>query len=493
MPREVITVQCGQAGEQLGSTFWELLLAEHGLTYEGGIGDHNVPDGCQNNVDCFFYEAHTGRRVPRSAMIDLDTAVQSTIDRSPMRHLFDYTYFVSNKEDASSNYARGYIGVGRAVMRETNEAIRRQAEMCDSLQCFFLCRSLGGGTGSGLGSLVLESIADEFGKKYLLDTVVWPSESQTSSVVEPYNAMLAVPAMSSHSSAALLFDNAALFGVCRNLLNVEAVFYTNLNQLVAQVLSAVTLSTRFEGSLNSTVEQTLVNTVPYPEVNFLTASLAPLANRRRYRYERASTKDITMESFLPSRCLAEVNCAEGRFIACHLMYRGDVTPRDVQEGIVAAKNSRAVRFVDWMPTGFKCSLNNRLLCVSRDSELAPAFQSCCMFANNTAVTSVLERTLGNARKMFSKRAFVNWFVAEGLEEGEFSEADERLQQKINDYNESVADVEYYYKYAEPVKKEREEETPQSTPTTAPSSPTFGDKRDSDAEEKLASVVAALAG
>lgn len=65
MPGEVVTVHCGQAGAQLGTAFWELLLAEHGLTYEGAEGKHSVPEGCQNNVGCFFYESHTGRHVPR--------------------------------------------------------------------------------------------------------------------------------------------------------------------------------------------------------------------------------------------------------------------------------------------------------------------------------------------------------------------------------------------------------------------------------------------
>ncbi|CBZ53379.1 putative tubulin alpha chain [Neospora caninum Liverpool] len=476
MPGEVVTVQCGQAGEQLGFAFWELLLAEHGLTYEGSPGKHNAPEGCQNNVDCFFYEAHSGRRVPRSAMIDLDNSAESLIGWSPIRRLFDEDFFISHKEDASNNFARGYIAVGRSVLSAAVDAVRRQAEMCDSLQCFFLCRALGGGTGSGLGSLLLENIAEHFGKKYILDSFVWPYGSQTASVVEPYNAVLAAPAVCAHSSAALLVNNTALFNICRSLLNIESVFHSNLNHLVAQVLSATTLSTRFEGSLNSTIEHTLVNTIPYPELKFLTASLAPLANRLKYRYERASTKDLTMQCILPSRCLSSIDYTQNRSIACHIMYRGDVTPRDVQDGIAAVKQHRALTFVDWVPTGLKCSLNNRLMCVSPESELAPAYQSCCMLANNTGITSLLEKTLGDMRKMFSQRACVHWFVGEGLEEGQFLEAEERLQRTIDDYHESLMDFEYVYEY-EDDSHEDEKKTPPSEATTEPSSPVHGTKQE----------------
>jgi len=42
------------------------------------------------------------------------------------------------------------------------EAIRRAAEMCDSLQSFFLLHSLGGGTGSGLGSYIMTLLHDDY-------------------------------------------------------------------------------------------------------------------------------------------------------------------------------------------------------------------------------------------------------------------------------------------------------------------------------------------
>ena len=45
----------------------------------------------------------------------------------------------------------------------------------------------------------------------------------------------------------------------------------------------------------------------------------------------------------------------GKYMACCLLYRGDVIPKDVNAAIATIKNKRTVHFVDWCPTGFKVS------------------------------------------------------------------------------------------------------------------------------------------
>ena len=43
----------------------------------------------------------------------------------------------------------------------------------------------------------------------------------------------------------------------------------------------------------------------------------------------------------------------GKYMACCLLYRGDVVPKDVNCAIAAIKTKRSIQFVDWCPTGFK--------------------------------------------------------------------------------------------------------------------------------------------
>ena len=55
---------------------------------------------------------------------------------------------------------------GMKYRDELTEVVRRAAEQCDCLQCFFIIHSMGGGTGSGLGTFVLSLLADEYPDVY---------------------------------------------------------------------------------------------------------------------------------------------------------------------------------------------------------------------------------------------------------------------------------------------------------------------------------------
>jgi tubulin alpha len=121
---------------------------------------------------------------------------------------------------------------------------------CSSLQEFLIFRSIGGGTGSGFGALLLERLCAEYGKKSKLEFAVYPSPLVATAVVEPYNAVLSTHSTLENPECTFLVDNEAVYDICKRNLYIPRPGFNHLNRLIAQVASSVTSSLRFNGALN---------------------------------------------------------------------------------------------------------------------------------------------------------------------------------------------------------------------------------------------------
>jgi hypothetical protein len=128
-----------------------------------------------------------------------------------------------------------YGAVGKEIVDLCLDRIRKLADNCTGLQGFLVFNAVGGGTGSGLGSLLLERLSVDYGKKSKLGFTVYPSPQVSTSVVEPYNSVLSTHSLLEHTDVAVLLDNEAIYDICRRSLDIERPTYTNLNRLVSQV------------------------------------------------------------------------------------------------------------------------------------------------------------------------------------------------------------------------------------------------------------------
>lgn len=433
--REVISIHVGQAGTQIGNACWELYCLEHGIEPDGRISSDKQNKTPDDGFSTFFSETGNGKHVPRSIYVDLEPNVIDQVRTGTYRQLFHPEQLITGKEDAANNYARGHYTVGKELIDNVLDRIRRVADNCTGLQGFLVFHSFGGGTGSGFGALLLERLSVDYGKKSKLEFSVYPAPQVSTSVVEPYNSILTTHTTLEHSDCSFMVDNEAIYDICRRNLNIERPGYENLNRLIAQVVSSITASLRFDGSLNVDLNEFQTNLVPYPRIHFPLVTYAPVISAAKAVHEANSVAEITNACFEPNNQMVKCDPRNGKYMATCLLYRGDVVTKDVNAAVSAIRTKRTIQFVDWCPTGFKLGVCYQPPQYVPEGDLAKVNRAVCMLSNTTSIAEAWSRLDHKFDLMYSKRAFVHWYVGEGMEEGEFSEAREDLAALEKDYEE----------------------------------------------------------
>ena len=125
----------------------------------------------------------------------------------PFGQLFRPDNFVFGQSGAGNNWAKGHYTEGAELVDQVLDVVRREAEGCDCLQGFQITHSLGGGTGAGMGTLLISKIREEFPDRMMATFSVMPSPKVSDTVVEPYNATLSVHQLVENSDETFCIDN----------------------------------------------------------------------------------------------------------------------------------------------------------------------------------------------------------------------------------------------------------------------------------------------
>uniref|UniRef100_A0A8D2HII2 Tubulin gamma chain n=2 Tax=Urocitellus parryii TaxID=9999 RepID=A0A8D2HII2_UROPR len=283
MPREIITLQLGQCGNQIGFEFWKQLCAEHGISPEG-IVEEFATEGTDRK-DVFFYQADDEHYIPRAVLLDLEPRVIHSILNSPYAKLYnpENIYLSEHGGGAGNNWARGF-SQGEKIHEDIFDIIDREADGSDSLEGFVLCHSIAGGTGSGLGSYLLERLNDRYPKKLVQTYSVFPSQDEMSDVVvQPYNSLLTLKRLTQNADCVVVLDNTALNRIATDRLHIQNPSFSQINQLVSTIMSASTTTLRYPGYMNNDLIGLIASLIPTPRLHFLMTGYTPLTTDQSVR------------------------------------------------------------------------------------------------------------------------------------------------------------------------------------------------------------------
>eukprot|EP01047_Picozoa_sp_COSAG01_P039182 COSAG01_NODE_3222_length_6393_cov_15.905004_1_plen_467_part_00 len=343
-----------RAGNQIGSKFWEVISDEHGIDPTGTY--HGDSDLQLERINVYFNEATGGRYVPRAILMDLEPGTMDSVRAGPYGQIFRPDNFVFGQSGAGNNWAKGHYTEGAELIDSVLDVVRKEAESCDCLQGFQINHSLGGGTGAGMGTLLISKIREEYPDRMMLTFSVVPSPKVSDTVVEPYNCTLSVHQLVENSDESVLIDNEALYDICFRTLKLTTPTYGDLNHLVCACMSGITTCIRFPGQLNSDLRKLAVNLIPFPRLHFFMCGFAPLTSRGSQQYRALTVPELTQQMFDAKNMMCASDPRHGRYLTCSALFRGRMSTKEVDEQMLNVTNKNSSYFVEWIPNNVKASV-----------------------------------------------------------------------------------------------------------------------------------------
>ena len=446
--REIISFGIGECGINLGYQTWRQYGVEHNITNDGyklnnykKIGPtKQIKENC-DLIYSFYKETNKSTFIPRNIFIDSEPNIIDNIKISPYKNIFNNNkYLINGSQNASNNFARGLYCIGPEMMENIIiQSIRKQIEDCDNLQGFIFTNSISGGTGSGLTTSILHYLSSEYPKKIKLGYNIIPSPLLSDNIVDPYNSLLSINELIKFNEISFMLDNEKLYEICQNNLEIDRPNYNNINKLCTKLLSSVRCLMRHDGYGYSSCDLNEIQThmIPFPRLHFLISSIAPIWNERIMVSKRCDVQTITSSTYTPTNFLVKIDDfdrLQDKYLAISEYYRGDVRPKEANATIQWLSTNQRMKFVDWCPTGFKVFLSAESMPLLPDDDIAFCKRNISALSNNTAISRVFnKRIIRKFDKLYHHKAFIHWYLKEGMEYRDFDQARENLQLVEQDY------------------------------------------------------------
>ncbi|XP_060680425.1 tubulin delta chain-like isoform X2 [Hemiscyllium ocellatum] len=384
-----IWLQIGQCGNQVGQEWWKLVTNE------------KAPN---STLDRYPFRAPDGKL--SALCVDSEPKVVRSLLREVKSGSFRDSNISLGLRGRGNNWALGYHGLKReddnSLLHRTLDSFRKEVERRDAYSGVVLLHSLTGGTGSGLGAHLCESIREEFPVGYILSVTVAPHQVGESPL-QHYNSLLCLSWLQRYADGVLLFHND---DVLRRM----------------QVLCGKKID--HAPALQPPISLSDMNT---HIASCLAGLMYPVSNLRTQR--GTASWDSMLSSIV-------------RTLPRHSP-TGDVYQSTAV--LAVARGNRAETFncslqpiMMKMKQGYGCvSWNSHPLDSWTDPcnivDLMSSSHSLTICANHSSVSDYIQRVLEKAQTMYDAHAYLHWYWKHGCEEEDFMQAFEILDSVVKEY------------------------------------------------------------
>ena len=196
------------------------------------------------------------------------------------------------------------------------DMIDREADGSESLEGFLVLHSIAGGTGSGLGSFLLEKLNDKYNKKVISTYSVFPSHMDTDVVVQPYNSVLTLKRLVNNADSVVVFDNHALNKIASDRLKISSPSVEQVNFLISTVMAASTTTLRYPSYMNNDMVGLLASLIPTPRCHFLMTGYTPLTiDRQLSNIRKTTVLDVMRRLLHPNNIMVSAPTRKGKYMS----------------------------------------------------------------------------------------------------------------------------------------------------------------------------------
>ncbi|CAI2370031.1 unnamed protein product [Moneuplotes crassus] len=405
------TLQVGQAGNQIGLELWKLLRKE-------------IPEYADTMFDSLNSEK------ARCVLVDTEPkVVNKYIEDDTLKEFFKKENIFSTEEGRGNNWAFGYTYVEDSFDEKILDCIRHEAENCDFYEGMLMIHSIAGGTGSGLGSRLMEKFKDQYGKAKLINVVVWPHPSGETPL-QNYNSCFTTSFLQKYSDSVIIFENESMLKLipkCIDGKKVHSISMKNLNEYISVCLKNILTPCSDEKiSLYDICELS-----PVPQLKLLSCNSNPFIFNEELSCDKFKEwQDIITTGFNQITHLKGTPYLVSGKTYCRYKETGafDTLPSHLTKKV----NSK-YKSVSWSSTALTHVLTNETPFYSQKS--CPF--SFAFLSNSTISTRPLKNILKYGRSKFKSKAYLHWYDKYGMGEEEFCEAFRYVDETVEAYEKGI--------------------------------------------------------